>query len=592
MIGSLKKNSFLLPLIFITLSLVYNKSITPWITFLNFFYFSIPLIIVLTMLIVYAMLSRHPFFITKLDVLVCIYFTYLLVRYLFLSNQTWFNESIVTMLCFLAFYLMVRIVIINNNAVRNYLIGLLIICTGAGIHGIFQYTGFANSNNPYFCLTGTFFNPAPYACLLASVLPVSVYLLFRTGEKKIFPWIYFLLSGTILTLIIISQSRAAWLAALIGSLCVIWYLHQHAIVKSSVWLWVKANKIKILSLTLLLVLATLYFLFSIRPDSALGRILIWKVGFQMFADHPLTGIGYDQFKAQYAYYQAAYFELNQGTEKEKLLAGISYFTFNEYLRILIESGVIGFILFIGILYFSFRYFSISIRQHEISLPVFSSMISILLFSFFSYPFSETPLCLVLFGNLALLTGLTGKGMRISNTIFYKLPLLVAIIILSFATVKLYQQYQLTVQTGNTSAYTCDDSRKAFRVYSFHQYYEQEFGERFLRKCGDEEGLKMLNHTMHYFVTTDLIVFLGDYHRKHGNFSEAEKYYKLAHHTMPSLFIPLTSLFQLYKKTGRIEDAVAIAQKIISKPVKVHNSQIIDMKAEVRRFLQEHSTTTN
>jgi hypothetical protein len=61
--------------------------------------------------------------------------------------------------------------------------------------------------------------------------------------------------------------------------------------------------------------------------------------------------------------------------------------------------------------------------------------------------------------------------------------------------------------------------------------------------------------------------------------------------MLSLFIPLTSLFQLYKKTGRIKDAVAIAQKIISKSVKVYNSQRIDMKAEVRRFLQEHPTTS-
>lgn len=79
-----------------------------------------------------------------------------------------------------------------------------------------------------------------------------------------------------------------------------------------------------------------------KEDSALGRILVWKV--TLSTPHPhaslLWGNGIGYFESQYGKWQADYFQEKEGTEKERHIAGYVTTAYNEFLELGLEQGII------------------------------------------------------------------------------------------------------------------------------------------------------------------------------------------------------------------------------------------------------------
>ena len=97
-----------------------------------------------------------------------------------------------------------------------------------------------------------------------------------------------------------------------------------------------------LVLSLLTVIAiTLFLSFYIKSDSSLGRLLIYKISFKMFLEHPITGIGWGNFQREYNLYQAAFFKSGNYTQKEFLLADNTFYAFNDYWQLIVETGLVG-----------------------------------------------------------------------------------------------------------------------------------------------------------------------------------------------------------------------------------------------------------
>ncbi|MEI3467661.1 MAG: O-antigen ligase family protein [Bacteroides intestinalis] len=83
-----------------------------------------------------------------------------------------------------------------------------------------------------------------------------------------------------------------------------------------------------------------YFL---KKESADARLFIWKNSGQLLYTSPLTGSGVNTFASRYMYTQAEYFA-NHPDSPYKLKASDNSHAFNEYLRIIVEYGIIGLIL--------------------------------------------------------------------------------------------------------------------------------------------------------------------------------------------------------------------------------------------------------
>ena len=78
-------------------------------------------------------------------------------------------------------------------------------------------------------------------------------------------------------------------------------------------------------------------------DGANGRFDIWAAGIREFSLRPVFGVGSN-----------AYGEATRGYALEKQEDGTSLYAHNTYLSVLVETGVVGFLLFLGILTVVFR----------------------------------------------------------------------------------------------------------------------------------------------------------------------------------------------------------------------------------------------
>ena len=106
--------------------------------------------------------------------------------------------------------------------------GLIVTGGIQAVWGILQIYGWCASQHPLFQLTGSFYNPGPYAGYLAFVFPLSLYKVLILHQLKQRSRIENVLYATalavgilILAVLPASMSRSAWLAAfLTGPICI------------------------------------------------------------------------------------------------------------------------------------------------------------------------------------------------------------------------------------------------------------------------------------------------------------------------------------------------------------------------------------
>jgi len=96
---------------------------------------------------------------------------------------------------------------------------------------------------------------------------------------------------------------------------------------------------------------------------------------------------------------------------------------------------------------------------------------------------------------------------------------------------------------------------------------------------------LLNECSKFFNDIDLQLILADNHTQLKQYYEAEKCLKLAHQMVPNRFTPLYRLVILYKKMGKDTQAYQLAKIIIKKPIKVISSDVMNVKAEMKKMVE-------
>jgi O-antigen ligase len=165
------------------------------------------------------------------------------------------------------------------------------------------------------------------------------------GNKRI---IYFGLSCLFLFVVILTKSRGGFVG-LVAMLLYAWFRSRRKLLMG-------------FALTMLLVFAVLVApstyderIQSIveegtRRGTAADRIYIWKIGWDMFLDHPVLGVGQGNFPYEFRKYEveAGFSEGLYGRSRAGRAAHSIYFT------LLPELGVAGVLIFILILYNNFN----------------------------------------------------------------------------------------------------------------------------------------------------------------------------------------------------------------------------------------------
>ncbi|MEI8204443.1 MAG: O-antigen ligase family protein, partial [Bacteroidota bacterium] len=274
------------------------------------------------------------------------------------------------------------------------------------VYGNLQLWGYYPSHHGLFKMTGSFFNPGPYAGYLAAVFPIALGFYFfdnsvrvptqhpifvkltsycihiKASFKKV-PFIthffdnnsigeptpgaqlqvpehtncfflkYLALISIICMFLVLpaSRSRAAWLAVAVSSIYLI-AIRYRLYSRAKDYFDTRIKQIFLLASFIVLLTITGAGLYQMKKGSADGRVLIWKVSMNIIKERPVFGYGFDQFKAHYMDYQADYFEQNPNSE-DVLVAGDNNYAFNEPIQLMVENGLIGILLLVAIIWLVF-----------------------------------------------------------------------------------------------------------------------------------------------------------------------------------------------------------------------------------------------
>ena len=140
---------------------------------------------------------------------------------------------------------------------------------------------------------------------------------------------------------ILSGSRTGMPA--LATVCILVFFH---------FIQISIKQKVLVGIVLAILLSGLYFM---KKDSANGRLLIWRCSWEMIKEKPFFGYGQGGFKANYMNFQARCFEKHPDS-KYALLADNTSRPFNEYIGLLVNHGLVGFLLLLLLSFYLIRSF--------------------------------------------------------------------------------------------------------------------------------------------------------------------------------------------------------------------------------------------
>lgn len=450
---------------------------------------------------------------------------------------------------------------------RSSIIFIGIICIGLwqSLLAFGQHFHWLNSNHRLFDITGSFGNPGQLGGFLAISVIVTICIWSRSKKNRyaILLILPVLIQGYVLVL---SDSRAGWLAAMSG-IVALWIL-KRKIRLSARWLI-------LLCFSMTIVICGLY---KYKPESANGRLLVWRVTMDLIADKPVWGHGVGGFNRNYMYYQANYFAEHPESHYLQYSDNIAY-PYNEFLHILTDQGIIGLLLMLGLLVAVLK---IPAKNHEYKATIIGYMV----FAQFSYPSYVSGL-LVLFP--ILLASIQNKPMQINvpRSIHWSNAVLL-IVLLGYVGM----EYSFRRQCWETipRLFSANPSKVADAEQFAENHYQRLlgyprmadiYGQYVVSVGNDSDRAKMVLNDLKWIVpTSELFCDLGDLHKSEQNWMQAVACYQTAHAMIPRRLTPLYKSFKAYCEMGDTISARRQVQKALSMPIRIEGTRTLKMKAEM------------
>lgn len=473
----------------------------------------------------------------------------------------------------------------------NFLIIFISISTLIlAIIGYLQYAKLLPSHNAYFEITGPYCNPAIYAgmiCLLTSILfTSSMHSGLRRRYKPLFLFIRIVLFSS-LPLFIIVTSRSAWIALFISLLRPFYIFYLSKKKKRNIlyhYCTYTASRIFIF----LFIMTSIYGLYKLKPDSVAGRILIWKITVQMIQDRPLTGFGAAGFTKYYMYYQANYLK-TKGTPQDKHLAGNNHLAYSEPLRLIVEYGLVGLLIYICFLYVVII---IPTRKDIVTLSSQSVLIAFIVWGLFAYPnqvFQMQTIAILALACLSYRLRKTFFILSLSRKIIFSF-FFTASIGLGIMYIKKHSDYRKFHQIINESPQTKWEKKtkdlslleKSMQMdLSFWIYYCT-----MLYKTGEDSTLlEKIRKCEQLYPTPEIYIIKGDILLANEQYKEAEDAFLLAYYMVPSKQRARSKLAILYRKLGRKEEAKRIANEILTEKVKVYGFATYEIHKNLKMLFE-------
>lgn len=452
----------------------------------------------------------------------------------------------------------------EKNPIKAIAIGILLCGVIQSIVAYLQLGGIISSHHNAFACTGSFSNPALLGCIVAVSIAVAVSELKLKSNAV--HWVLVVCIAYMLPVLILSDSRASWVAFGIGV----------TIILLREWRLKRFWKMIVVGVVAMMVAIPLY---NHKPVSADARVLIWKVCGNISKENTLTGAGTDAVRREYMHYQADYFQ-NGGTEKERIITANNNYAFNELLDILCSYGVIGVILFLSVVV---TYFACNGIGGTPSVGV----MCILVFGMFSYPFSNIVTLTIFTLLLAMEKGKTVLYLRHKCAKYITVIIVVAL--LSVAGVKWWEFKRFD---DALKEYCWEISEKEYVKSNFHNIKNEpmlvsRYG-RLLYETGNyAEAIPILDRMRELQASPEVYYDLGKCYEKTAEYDNAERCYKMVSYMLPAYITPQYKLLKLYKLSNQDVKAIETAQYMLGMPLKKETSESERMKIEAMRVIKAY-----
>jgi O-antigen polymerase len=559
---------------------------------------------------------------SKLDLALLLLLVYISLNRYLIQSHFGFSVRYIELLGLSFLYLILRVVLLKNYP--WLLLAIVISGIIQAVYGIMQLWGYCDSNHSGFKVTGSFFNPGPYAGFLVSVWSVALgmylfkdtlikqvhsqinsnYLCFNQAIQYVFDCI--LLGGlvSIASVLPVTQSRAAWIAGVIGS-AVLLELKYSYFRKFFKKIALKFYKIILVVVILGIFCIAILGIYFYKKGSSDGRLFIWKVTTEMIADNPIFGVGFDRFAAHYMNYQANYFAVN-GETPEALLADNSIYAFNEGLQFVSENGFLGLLFLLIAMLVLFQNKQKENHQNEFHIAK-TGLLTIGIFACFSYPMQILPIKLVLVVLLALLSNAANPSLQRNvgeNNIrlrIFKTSIVLAACMLIHQTFSYTQNLKKGFTTWNNAMdnYQFEDYAAAITEFELVYPIFKKDGE-FLMNYGkalsiageSQKSITILEQAKNYQNNIVIATTLGDSYKATKQYNRAESSFKQAINMSPSKFYAPYLLANLHDALGQKEKAVTLAKQILNKKIKVPSIVIEDIRLQMRQLIAKYKSPCN
>jgi O-antigen ligase len=193
---------------------------------------------------------------------------------------------------------------------------------------------FHNRQTYYLRYAASGFDPNDFGLVLALAIPLALYLALR--ERGSLRWVYLAIVPVVMSAVVLTASRTSLIASFVAF-------------TFAIFAWRAADRtFRIVSVALVAVLALSLVRFTPAPqrnrlatipnELARGtfhdRTRIWKTGLKVLKQHPILGIG-----------SGAYPKAVEPWLGKPKVAGFQYVAHNTFLSVLVETGLIGFVIY-------------------------------------------------------------------------------------------------------------------------------------------------------------------------------------------------------------------------------------------------------
>lgn len=507
-------------------------------------------------------------------------------------------------------YLAFRVLFAAWRSGNRWVAAVICLCgLVEAVTGIRQAMGLEPSAHHLFRVTGTFFNPGPYGGYLSVVFALAAGVIaagyrvvpaavdFRDHRKQWLArglWVlcFFLAVGAAGAIGIIlpsTLSRAAFVAVAVAIAVII--LRDRKVYPALRTFFRKHRRVCLIggAVGLVLLSTAAYGLYTVKKDSADGRLLMWKVSAKVALDHPLTGVGPGYFRGAYGEAQADYFRAASRSETERRVAGSPEYGFNEYLQIGMETGAVGLILFLILIIMALR------RLFRGRNSMACGLLALLVFAFFSYPFSILPMKVLLIVFLAAAGAqrrrhhLAGTGEMILIGTMLAAGLAAAWLLSDplkrrVDAVDAWRESRRWY-TMEFYDYVLEDYPALLPLMKENQAFLFEYGRSLHLEGQHRESVEILRLAVRQSADPMQYNVLGNAYKALGRYGKAAECYLKAQDMVPHRIYPNYLLAKLYDELGDRRAAALYARRLLATPLKVESPATRDLRREMEALLR-------